>query len=70
MPRLNKVPRVPRGGSEEVRKRSCALEAGAEPTGGPQRGGSAKGTERAWSRGTRPPALHHPLTHTHVLLFS
>ena len=70
MPTLNRVPRVLRGVSGEVRERSCALEAGAEPTRGPRHGGSATGTYRAWSRGTRPPALHHPLTHTHVLLFS
>lgn len=70
MPTLNRVPRLLHGGSGEVRARSCVLEAGAEPTGGSRRGGSVKGTKRAWSRGTRPPALHHPLTHTHVLLFS
>lgn len=57
MPTFNKVPRVPCGGSGEVRKHSCALESGAggrahrEPS---QRGGSEKG-ERAWSGGARPP---------------
>lgn len=76
MPTFNKVPRVPCGGSGEVRKHSCALESGAggrahrEPS---QRGGSEKG-ERAWSGGParpRTPEGWFPApTHTHTCCFS